>query len=114
MNEKMKKNEEKETNIAKQTGKCNDKKCPLHGEISARGRIFGGKVITKHPKRIAIELQRVIFIPKYERYIYKKTKIHAHLPDCMADNVQIGDIVKIQECRPLGKIIHSVVVEKVK
>ena len=26
----------------------------------------------------------------------------------------VGDLIKVQECRPLSKIIHSVVIEKIK
>jgi len=100
---------------AKQTSsECKDLQCPIHGELSARGKIFEGKVISVHNKRIAIEIERVIYIPKYERYAYKKSKIHARLPDCLNGKIKIGDIVKIQECRPLSKIIHSVVMEKIK
>jgi len=98
----------------KQETGCNDLKCALHGKLSARGKIFEGEVISIHNKRIAIKIKRVIYIPKYERYEYKKIKIHAHLPECLKDSIKIGNIVKIQECRPLSKIIHSVVLGKIK
>lgn len=90
---------------------CKDVECPMHGELSARGRIFEGTVIRKFPKRIAIEFERVVFIRKFERYAKKKTRIHARLPDCMKD-VQVGDYVKVRECRPLSKMIHFVLIEK--
>ncbi|MEN6294046.1 MAG: 30S ribosomal protein S17, partial [Methanobacterium sp.] len=38
-----------------------------------------------------------------------KSKIQAHLPDCM--NVNVGDSVKIAECRPLSKTKNFVVIE---
>ena len=96
----------------KQT-KCEDKFCPVHGKTSLRGRTFKGKVIRKFPKRICIEFERTFYVKKYERYAKRKTRLHARLPDCMADEVNIGDYVEIKECRPISKIIHFVVVGKV-
>lgn len=111
----MKKSNEKEIPIAEQSEqRCKDAKCPFHGSLSVRGRTFEGKVVSIHNKRLAIAIQRVIYIPKYERYAMKRTKIHAHLPACMARKIAVGDTVKIRECRPLSKIIHAVVVERIK
>ena len=97
--------------------KTEKKKSEIAGagsKISTRGRIFEGKVVRKFPKRIAIEFERTVFIKKFERYAKKKTRIHARLPDEMSDKVQIGDVVRVQECRPLSKIIHFLVIEKIK
>ena len=93
------------------TSECSDKQCPFHGELSARGRIFEGKVIRKFPRRIAIGFERTVFIKKYERYAKKKTKLHARVSSCMEKNVESGDYVRIRECRPLSKIIHFVLIE---
>ncbi|PJE58385.1 MAG: 30S ribosomal protein S17, partial [Candidatus Portnoybacteria bacterium CG10_big_fil_rev_8_21_14_0_10_36_7] len=48
-----------------------------------------------------------------ERYAKRKTKLHARLPDCMSNEINIGDYIEIKECRPISKIIHFVVVGKV-
>lgn len=93
---------------------CNDKDCPVHGELSVRGRSFEGTVVSKHNKRISIEFERMVYVPKYERYAKSKTKIHARLPTCMEESVNVGDLIRVQECRPLSKIIHFVVISKVK
>ena len=93
---------------------CNDKKCPIHGRISVRGRTFRGKVSKIKEKNLKIEMERVIYIPKYERYLKKKTSLHAYLPECMRNRVSIGDIVEIGECRPLSKTIHYVVINIIK
>jgi small subunit ribosomal protein S17 len=95
-------------------GECNDRDCPIHGGLKMRGRTFKGVVISKHPKRIAIELERMNYIRKYERYAKSKIKIHARLPRCMDNEINLGDLIKIQECRPLSKIIHFVVKEKIR
>jgi small subunit ribosomal protein S17 len=104
--------QKKETEVEK-VSECSDIECPFHGELSARGRIFEGAVVRKHPRRIAIEFERTVFIKKYERYAKKKTRIHARMPDCMK-NVEVGDYVRVQECRTLSKIIHFVLIEIVR
>ncbi len=80
--------------------------------LASRGRIFEGTVTKKFPTRVVIEFERMIFVPKYERFYKKKTRIHARLPEGM--QIALGDYIKVQECRPLSKIIHHVVMEKVR
>lgn len=98
---------------AAKNSECIDKKCHIHGNLKTRGRIFEGVIIRKFPKRVTIEFERMVYIRKYERYTKTKTKIHARLPDCMIKKIDIGDLVKIQECKPLSKIIHFAVIGKV-
>lgn len=93
---------------------CHDIKCPNHGNLKVRGRIFEGRVSRKFPTRVTIEFERMIYISKYERYYKYKTKIHARLPKCMENEINLGDLIQIQECRPLSKIIHFVVIKKLK
>jgi len=92
---------------------CNDVRCHVHGNLKIRGRSFEGVVTKKFPKRITIEFERMIYIRKYERYAKKKGKIHARLPDCMSNQINLGDFVRVKECRPLSKIIHFAVIEKI-
>lgn len=105
--------DKKITPINKEKINCTDKFCPTHGHISIRGRSFKGKVIRKFPKRVCIEFERTIYIKKYERYSKRKTKLHARLPDCMADDINLGDYIEIRECRPISKIIHFIVIAKI-
>lgn len=93
---------------------CTGKDCPTHGHLKVRGRTFEGRVINKKHKRITIEFERMIYVRKYERYAKSRTKIHARLPTCMEDDINMGDFIKVQECRPLSKIIHFVVIGKIK
>lgn len=93
---------------------CKDKDCHVHGNLKARGRTFQGTVIRKFHKRITIEFERMVYVRKYERYAKSRTKIHARLPVCMENKIKVGDLIKVQECRPLSKIIHFVVIEKIK
>ena len=93
---------------------CNDKDCTFHGKLKTRGRIFKGIVVSKHERRIAIEFERMIYVGKYERYAKSKTKINARLPKCLEKEINVGDLIKIQECRHLSKIINFVVIQKIK
>lgn len=99
--------------MEKQTN-CKDKDCPFHGKLKARGRVFEGKVIKKFPRRVAIELEKMIYVSKYERYKKSKIKLHARLPSCLENQISLNDLIQIQECRPLSKIIHFVVIKKIK
>ena len=83
-------------------------------KIYSRGRIFEGVVKKKFHKRVVIEFGRMIYIKKYERYAKSKTRIHARLPVNMEKEINIGDLIKVQECRPLSKIIHFIVIKKIK
>ncbi|WP_321422072.1 30S ribosomal protein S17 [uncultured Methanobacterium sp.] len=90
--------------------KCNDPNCPFHGNLPVRGQILEGIVTSDKAERtITVERSFYKFIRKYERYEKRKSKINAHKPDCI--QVNIGDAVKIAECRPLSKTKHFVVVE---
>lgn len=82
--------------------------------LSTRGRVFQGNVIRKFPKRVTIEFERTVKLQKFERFMKKRTRIHARLPDEFADQINMGDLIRVQETRPLSKTIHFVVVEKVR
>lgn len=92
--------------------KCSDTKCPLHGNISLRGRQFTGIVVsTKMGKTAVIEFERLHFLKKYERYEKRRTILKAHNPECIS--TKNGDIVKLIECRPLSKTKNFVIVERI-
>ncbi|MDI6881474.1 MAG: 30S ribosomal protein S17 [Methanothermobacter sp.] len=90
--------------------KCNDPNCPFHGNLKVRGRILEGIVTSDKAERtVTVERSYYQFLPKYERYEKRRSKIKAHKPDCI--DVRVGDMVKIAECRPLSKTKSFVVVE---
>ena len=103
--------ENKTTKKTEKTTECKDRLCPKHGDnkLKLRGRTFEGNVIKKLPGRVTIQFERMLKLPKYERYEKRKTKIHARLPDCMKDDVAVGDLIQISETRPISKMIHFVV-----
>ena len=110
--------EKKQTNKKTESEKisCADKFCPFHGveKVKLRGRTFEGEVINKLPGRVKIQFDRFNYISKYERFDKRRTKLHARLPDCLRDQVHVGDWIQIQECRPLSKIIHFFVTKKIR
>jgi small subunit ribosomal protein S17 len=90
---------------------CTDIKCPWHGTLPVRGRVFVGSVISdKAAKTVVVEWGFNRLIPKYERYERRHTRLVAYNPECIS--AKTGDSVKIAECRPLSKTKSFVVIEK--
>jgi small subunit ribosomal protein S17 len=93
-------------------GKCESSKCPWHGHTKIRGRIFRGTVVSaKGANTAIIQWNYYNFVPKYERYERRNTKIAAHNPRCI--DAKVGDMVQIGECRPISKSKSFVIFEKV-
>jgi len=89
--------------------KCEDPKCPWHGNLSIRGKVLAGVVrSTKTHKTAVVEWKHIKFVKKYERYERRKSSVTAYSPDCM--NAREGDSVVIAECRSLSKTKHFVIV----
>lgn len=89
---------------------CEDPKCPFHGELKVRGKVFVGTIIAaKMQKTATVEWNRRVLLPKYERYTKKRTRVKARNPDCI--KAEEGDVVKIMECRPLCKTVNFVIIE---
>ncbi|MEK6954216.1 MAG: 30S ribosomal protein S17 [Candidatus Micrarchaeota archaeon] len=89
---------------------CGDVRCPRHGSLKTRGRIFEGKVVSVKAKRTAVvELQFLRKVSKYERFEKRKSKLHVHIPDCYSP--KDGDIVRFMECRKLSKTKTFVIID---
>ncbi|OYT41776.1 30S ribosomal protein S17 [Candidatus Pacearchaeota archaeon ex4484_26] len=93
---------------------CRDKNCPFHAGLSLRGRSFAGELTRKRGKTVKVEWLRYKYFPKYERYAKVRSGVFAHLPECLSDKIQVGDRVKIKECRPISKTKHFVVLGKIR
>ena len=88
---------------------CDDSNCPFHGSLPVRGRMMEGVVTsTKMHRTITYQMDYLSLIKKYSRYERRRSRKHAHLPPCI--DVEVGDIVKVAECRPLSKTVFSVVI----
>lgn len=92
---------------------CDNANCPFHGMLPVRGKILEGTVVSDKAQKTAIvERNYLHYIPKYERYERRHSRIAAYNPECIS--AKTGDRVRIAECRPLSKTKAFVVVEKVK
>jgi len=90
---------------------CNDRNCPFHGDLSIRGRVLEGTVVSaKMDKTVIVERNYLQYVPKFLRYERRHSRIPSHNPPCI--NVEEGDRVIIAECRPISKTVSFVVVEK--
>ncbi len=88
---------------------CTDQQCPFHGSLPVRGRFMQGVVTsTEMHDALTFRTDYLSLVKKYSRYERRRSKKHAHLPQCM--EAQVGDIVKVAECRPLSKTIRCVVI----
>lgn len=89
---------------------CKDSHCPFHGQLSVRGTVMSGTVVSaKMQSTVVVQREYLRFIPKYERYQKRTSKYLAHAPPCL--QAKPGDQVTIMECRPLSKRVSYVVIE---
>jgi small subunit ribosomal protein S17 len=52
---------------------CTDINCPIHGHIKVRGKLLEGIVIKKKAQKTAtIQIERITYNRKYERYLKKE------------------------------------------
>lgn len=83
-----------------------DKKCPFTGNVSIRGRILKGMVVsTKMKNTIIVRRDFLRYIKKYQRYQKFHSNIPAHCSPAFK-RLSDGDIVTIGQCRPLSKTVR--------
>jgi small subunit ribosomal protein S17 len=93
---------------------CNDKDCPFHGSTRIRGKITQGLVVSKKSKNtVVIRQDYVQFIRKYQRYERRNSRLSCHLPECLNDEINVGDMVRVGESRKLSKTKAFIVLEKI-
>jgi len=93
--------------------KCEDRNCPIHGNLKTRGQVMEGTVISdKMQKTVIVLRESFVKVKKYERYKRMRSKIAAHNPPCI--NARTGDRVRIMECRRLSKTVNFVITEKLR
>lgn len=86
-----------------------DKKCPFTSDVSIRGRVLKGLVIsTKMKRTVVVRRDYLHYITKYRRFEkrHKNTAVHCS----PAFTVKEGDVVTIGQCRPLSKTVRFNVV----
>ena len=65
------------------------------------GRILQGTVVSdKADKTVVVEVERRVQHPLYKKFIRRRKRFHAHDE---TNEYKAGDLVRIQECRPVSK-----------
>ena len=89
---------------------CEDSRYPFHGQLSVRGTVLNGTVVSaKMQSTVVVEREYMRWLPKYERLEKRTSRYLAHAPVCL--QAKVGDEVSIMECRPLSKRVSYVIVE---
>lgn len=80
-------------------------------EQNATNRSVIGKVTSvKMKDTVVVEVERKVKHPLYGKYIKRSSKMYAH----DAENTsKLGDVVLIQQCKPISKTKHWVLVQVV-
>ncbi|WP_295576960.1 30S ribosomal protein S17 [uncultured Lamprocystis sp.] len=70
-------------------------------EASTENRTLSGRVVSSAmDKTITVLIERRVKHPLYGKFLTRSTKIHAHDE---ANACGEGDLVRVEQCRPLSK-----------
>jgi small subunit ribosomal protein S17 len=79
-------------------------------KVIRRSRV--AKVIAESTeKTIKVEIEGIVQHPRYKKYIKRHTSFLVHDPQ---EQCKVGDLVRIEECRPVSKTKKWIVREVVK
>ena len=67
---------------------------------SLRKERTGTVVSDRMEKTIVVSLERTVMHPKYRKYLKRRSRVKAHDE---TNQCQVGDRVRIVECRPLSR-----------
>jgi ribosomal protein uS17 len=96
---------EKKAAIPASTAVSSEKSTTTHG------RTFTGTVVSdKMSRTVTVQWERRHYVPKYQRYERRYSKVKAHNPDEI--DAKTGDTVTIMETRPISKTKNFVVIKK--
>lgn len=83
----------------------------LADQTKAERTIIGQVVSNKMNKTIVVQIERKVKHPMYGKYVKRTSKMYVHDED---NTSKIGDVVRIQQTRPLSKTKRWKLVEIVK
>ena len=69
-------------------------------ETTSKRTLIGRVVSDKMDKTVTVLVERRVKHPMYDKIIVRSSKYHAHNEN---DQAKAGDLVEIQEARPLSK-----------
>jgi small subunit ribosomal protein S17 len=78
-------------------------------EQKASNRTVIGRVVSdKMNSTIVVEVERKVKHPLYGKYMRRSSKMYAHDAE---NTCKVGDVVLIQQCRPISKTKHWVLMQ---
>ena len=93
--------------------RCEDKKCPFHGQLKVKKETYEGVIVKKDVNHTAtISWERPFYVPKYERFEMRRSKMRVHNPACL--DAPVGAKVLVAKSRPLSKTKNHVIISVVK
>ena len=70
-------------------------------QAATDNRTLQGRVVSdKMDKTVTVLVERRVKHPLYGKYVRRSTKVHAHDEN---NECRIGDVVVVEQCRPLSK-----------
>lgn len=69
-------------------------------ETTSKRTLIGRVVSDKMSNTVTVLIERRVKHPMYDKIIVRSRKYHAHNTN---DEAKSGDLVEIQECRPISK-----------
>jgi len=69
-------------------------------ETTSKRTLVGRVVSDKMDKTVTVLIERRVKHPMYDKIIVRSSKYHAHNDN---NEAKAGDLVQIEECRPLSK-----------
>ncbi len=72
----------------------------MNEQVKPIRRVTGRVVSNKMDKTVTLLVERLVRHPVYGKYIKRSTKLHAHDE---RNECQEGDLVAVEQCRPLSR-----------
>lgn len=69
-------------------------------EQNANRTLQGRVVSDKMDKTVTVVIERKVKHPIYGKFVRRSTKVHAHDEN---NECQLGDVVVLEQCRPMSK-----------
>ena len=74
----------------------------MRDQTQTLARTLTGVVVSnKNKDTIVVRVERQVEHPVYKKYIKRASKVHAHDE---GNTCRMGDVVQVQECRPMSKL----------
>jgi small subunit ribosomal protein S17 len=76
------------------------------------GKVFIGEVVSAHtPKTVIVAVSSTYRHPLYKKAVRRTKRFSVHNESL---ELAVGDMVRIQEVKPISRMKHSIVLEKIK